>query len=91
VNERLEIKVFGRVQGVAFRWYTQHQARALGLTGWVRNLPDGSVRIQAEGPRDGLQQLADWAARGPDRARVDRCELFWGEAGDGGQDFLITG
>ena len=42
--ERVDITVRGRVQGVAFRWYTVRQAQGLGLVGWVRNQPDGSVR-----------------------------------------------
>ncbi|MBE0567218.1 MAG: acylphosphatase [Krumholzibacteria bacterium] len=78
--QRLEITVWGRVQGVAFRWHTCARARQLGLVGRVRNRPDGSVRIVAEGPREALEALAAWALRGPDRARVDRRELTWGEA-----------
>jgi acylphosphatase len=88
---RIEITVHGRVQGVAFRWYTQKQARSLGLTGWVRNLPDGSVRILAEGPRPDLEAFCDWAARGPDHARIDRRDIAWSEAAGKFGDFLITG
>jgi acylphosphatase len=89
--ERLEAVVRGRVQGVAFRWYTQREARRLGLTGWVRNLPDGSVRLMAEGPRDLLDLLWEWLARGPDRARVDHRELHRGEASGRFTDFTIDG
>ena len=89
--ERLDLRVFGRVQGVAFRWHAQRKARALNLTGWVRNLPDGSVRLVAEGERTDLQTLLDWAVRGPQGARVDRQEVFWGEAAGTFDDFLITG
>lgn len=78
--ERLEARVSGRVQGVAFRWHTREQARRLGLTGWVRNQPDGSVRLVAEGDRESLERLAEWVAHGPDHARVDGCALHWGEA-----------
>lgn len=88
---RLEIRVQGRVQGVAFRWYTQRQAAGLGLTGWVRNLPDGSVKIVAEGNRQDLQALADWTARGPDHARIDSQEIFWSEASGEFSSFQITG
>lgn len=88
---RLDITVTGRVQGVAFRWYTQKKALSLGLTGWVRNQADGSVRIVAEGPRLDLETFFDWAAAGPDHARVDRREYAWSEAAGNFDDFLITG
>ena len=89
--ERLEVVVRGRVQGVAFRWYTQREARRLGLTGWVRNRPDGSVRLVVEGPRPVLDQFWEWLARGPDRARVDHRELHRGEASGKFTDFTIDG
>ncbi|MCP4573088.1 MAG: acylphosphatase [bacterium] len=89
--ERLEVVVRGRVQGVAFRWYTQREARRLGLTGWVRNRPDGSVRLVAEGPRAVLDQLWAWLAHGPDRARVDQREQHRGEASGRFTDFTIDG
>ena len=89
--ERIDLRIFGRVQGVAFRWYTCARAEELGLTGWVRNRPDGSVRAVAEGPRDHLEKFADWAARGPDRARVDRVEVLWADATGGFTEFRITG
>ena len=88
---RLEIRVHGRVQGVAFRWYAQRQAAGLGLTGWVRNLPDGSVRIVAEGSRQDLQALADWTACGPDHARIDGQGISWSEASGEFSDFRISG
>ncbi len=88
---RLEIRVWGRVQGVAFRHYTCRQARALGLVGWVRNEPDGSVRIVAEGPDPALAALLDWARRGPDHARVDRHETLRAEATGAFTEFDIRG
>ena len=91
ILERLEITVHGRVQGVAFRYYTQLQARKLGVTGWVRNNPDGSVRMVSEGTRAELETFCAWAARGPDHARVDRQDTFWGQASGNFEDFLITG
>ena len=63
--------VSGRVQGVCFRAYTQQQASSLGLTGYVRNLPDGGVEIVAEGAPNDLDQLAAWAATGPSMAYVE--------------------
>ena len=92
MNEaRLDLRIFGRVQGVAFRWHACARARELGLAGWVRNRPDGSVRMVAEGPRDRLADLLVWAGRGPDRARVDRVEHDWGDPTGSFTGFDITG
>ena len=57
---QLHITVRGRVQGVFFRAAMRRLARRLDLTGWVRNCPDGSVEVLAEGRRDVLEQLLDW-------------------------------
>lgn len=89
--QRLELRVRGRVQGVAFRAYARTRARQLGLVGWVRNEPDGSVRLVAEGPDEALRALADWAAHGPDHARVDRCDSAWGQAAGTFSEFIIKG
>jgi acylphosphatase len=88
---RVEITVHGRVQGVAFRFYTQSQARQLGVTGWVRNNADGTVRILAEGTRAELETFLAWTGRGPDHARVDRQDTHWSEASGRFQEFNITG
>lgn len=63
--------VLGRVQGVGFRWSTRHEARRLGLRGWVRNLADGSVEVYAEGDPDSIERFLDWLGAGPAPARVD--------------------
>jgi acylphosphatase len=78
------------VQGVGYRASTQAEAQKLGLVGWVRNLADGSVELEAEGPRAAVDALLAWAARGPWGARVDAVETAWIDAGahaDGG--FLV--
>ncbi|RYB92222.1 acylphosphatase [Nocardioides glacieisoli] len=66
----VQARVTGRVQGVSFRWYTQEQARGLGVTGWVRNEPDGSVLVHAEGEDDAVDALVAWCRTGPSMARV---------------------
>ena len=91
VMKRLELQIHGCVQGVAFRWYTQRKARTLGVTGWVRNVIDGTVRVVAEGDPVRLQLLAEWAQHGPDHARVDRVDTFWSEAAGQFTTFEITG
>jgi acylphosphatase len=62
--------VSGSVQGVAFRHYTKTEARALGLTGWVKNLSDGRVEVWAEGPEKDVETLLAWLRRGPPSAHV---------------------
>jgi acylphosphatase len=68
---RLEATVRGRVQGVGFRYYVVRRATQLGLTGWVANEPDGSVRCVAEGPPDAIDQLDRLLRHGPEGAVVD--------------------
>ncbi len=72
--ERLHAHVYGRVQGVGFRFYTIDAAVALGLTGWVANRYDDSVEVVAEGPRAALQQLLEYLQQGPSMARVDQVQ-----------------
>lgn len=65
--------VHGMVQGVGFRYSTQHEAQRLGLTGYARNLEDGSVEVLACGESDKVEELLAWLqAGGPRSARVDR-------------------
>ena len=66
----VQARVSGRVQGVSFRWYTEEQARRLGVTGWVRNEPDGSVLVHAEGHDEAVDALVAWCRTGPSLARV---------------------
>jgi acylphosphatase len=73
---QLNATVSGRVQGVGFRYYASSQARRLGLRGWVRNQPDGSVQIACEGPRAAVTQFHRWLESGPPSARVDRVEAY---------------
>lgn len=62
--------VSGRVQGVFFRRHTQKKAQQLKLTGWVRNLPDGSVEAKIFGDVIALQQMEQWLHQGPSHAKV---------------------
>lgn len=66
----ISIQVHGKVQGVYYRASAHEKAVALGLTGWVRNMPDGSVYLEATGPQAQLDQLEAWCGRGPVLARV---------------------
>ncbi|NDY41827.1 acylphosphatase [Dissulfurirhabdus thermomarina] len=72
---RIHAWVSGRVQGVFFRASTRDEARRLGLSGWVRNLPDGRVELVAEGPEAAVRALEAWCRQGPPYARVDHLEV----------------
>lgn len=69
------LKVFGKVQGVGFRYYTHKKANELGLKGYVKNKPDGSVYIEAEGAENNINELIRWCQDGPSWARVTKVEL----------------
>ncbi len=74
---RVHLLVSGLVQGVAFRAYTVDEARRLGVAGWVRNLADGRVEVEAEGDRAALEGLVRFCRRGPPAAQVDDVEATW--------------
>jgi len=66
------IRVLGKVQGVWFRDSARKKARELGITGFVRNEPDGLVYLEAEGDEDALKKLVEWCWEGPEGAKVDK-------------------
>lgn len=72
MKKHFAIRVTGKVQGVYYRASAAEEARKLGITGFVRNEPDGSVYLEAEGEEQALQQLIAWCHQGPPRARVDK-------------------
>ena len=74
---RAQVRITGRVQGVSFRYYTSREAESLGLGGWVRNLPDGSVEAVFEGSRDVVQQMLGWCRQGPPAADVRDVQVEW--------------
>jgi len=71
----VRVHVTGRVQGVGYRDWTLRKARAFGVTGWVRNLRDGSVEAVFQGPRDACDRLSDACADGPAAAEVTLVEV----------------
>lgn len=68
---RVRIALRGRVQGVGFRYFTRGAARKLGLAGWVRNEPDGSVTCEAQGEPTSIEEFTAMVRRGPRFSRVD--------------------
>ena len=75
---RAHVYISGRVQGVGFRWSTQHQAQDLGLMGWVRNLWDGRVEAVFEGPEAAVRQAVAWCHHGNSPARVAEVKVSYG-------------
>jgi len=74
---RADAVVSGRVQGVFYRGSAQQEAMRLGLVGEVRNLPDGSVEVIVEGPKDRVEDFIAWCRRGPPSAEVEDVRVRW--------------
>lgn len=87
--QHLHAIVHGRVQGVNFRGYTNQKAAALGVTGWVRNLPDGTVETEAEGSEQALRDFLIWLRTGPPASSVETVDAAWSAASGQFPDFKI--
>lgn len=85
----IRVLVFGFVQGVFFRDFTAQHARGLGVAGYVRNLPDGSVEVFAEGERGSLGRLIEHLKIGPPRAVVKNIDVSWSAYSGEYTDFTI--
>jgi acylphosphatase len=81
--------VYGLVQGVFFRAFVSRRARELGLNGYVRNLPERMVEIQAEGERDKLEKLIISLQAGPPGARVEKVITVWSKYSGDYTDFSV--
>ncbi|MDF1605093.1 acylphosphatase [Nocardioides sp. YIM 152315] len=71
----VDVVVTGRVQGVSFRYHAERTARGLGVAGWVRNEPGGSVAAHLEGDPETVEAMLDWLRQGPPAASVDRVDV----------------
>lgn len=79
MTDRLHVYIEGRVQGVGFRYAVCAKAESLGLAGWVRNLHDGRVEGEFEGPKAVLEAMLAWCHRGPALAVVTKVDSTWEE------------
>ena len=86
---RVHIFVSGRVQGVFFRLAAKKKADKLGLTGWVKNLADGKVEAVFEGDKDKIEEMLQWAKRGPFLAKVENLEIIRDDYTGGFTNFKI--
>jgi acylphosphatase len=77
MKTRVHVFVSGRVQGVFFRQKTKQQAESFGVTGWVRNLPDGRVEAVFEGEEETVKALVEYCHHGPSYARVTNIDASW--------------
>jgi len=89
-DERAHVVISGRVQGVFFRAETQRAAQRLGVTGWVRNRPDGTVEALFEGPAQAVQQAVDWCWQGSPMAKVSDVKIEWQDFAGEFEKFSIT-
>ena len=89
--QRLQARIYGRVQGVGFRVFVRDRALALGLVGFARNKysPQPHVHVVAQGPEPALQQLLQQLQRGPALAYVEHVDVQWGPATDAFSRFRV--
>ena len=87
---RSRLIITGLVQGVFFRREITFLARRIGVTGWTRNLHDGSVEVVAEGQKEALEKLIQFCRTGPAGARVDQVRIEWGDFKGEFRGFRIT-
>lgn len=87
---RAHIIVTGLVQGVYYRATARQEARALGITGWVKNRPEGTVEAMAEGEKNKVEQFIEWCRQGPPDSQVSSVQVEWEDTMGGYRDFRIV-
>lgn len=89
IISQAEIKVYGQVQRVNFRHEARLIAQALGILGFVQNLPDGSLFLVAQGDQNKLRQLIEWCKKGPSLAKVTNLKVKFNKSEENFKDFEI--
>ncbi len=85
----LNVKIFGKVQGVFFRYSAKEKAEELNLAGFAQNMPDFSVYIEAEGKKENLEKFLEWCRRGPSSAEIEKIEFEFSKNIKGFKEFEI--
>ena len=89
MKQRMSLKVFGQVQGINLRSMIKVKALELGLVGFVMNIDDGTVSLEAEGERPALEALMGWLRERPGNCRIDRLADDWVEATGQDESFMV--
>lgn len=89
MRQRLTLVLYGTVQGVTLRWHVTRRAHQLKLHGFVQNLPDGSVKLVAEGEATALQGLLNWLQQSAHPWRIRHAQPAWSSAHGGFTDFTV--
>lgn len=79
MQRHVNVKIYGRVQGIFYRATAKEEADKLNIKGFVQNMPDGSVYIEAEGEKDQLDKFIKWCNSGPSMAKVEKIEVSEGQ------------
>jgi acylphosphatase len=87
--QRAHVLVSGQVQGVFFRDSTRQKAEELGLSGWVKNVPEGQVEALFEGSSESIREMVDWCKEGPQRASVENVDVDFESAGGDLETFEV--
>lgn len=90
MSKHLNIRIHGQVQGINFRYHTREKAQELGLAGFVRNEPDGTVYTEAEGEEEKLKEFLEWCSHGPKWAGVEKVGYNYSEEIKDYKSFEIT-
>ncbi len=84
------LNITGKVQGVFYRDTSQKRAQELNLTGYVKNMPDGSVEALVQGPKEDIEAFIKWCQQGPPSANVENVEVKWQEVTETYDSFEVT-
>jgi len=89
MEKQVSIIVFGRVQGVGFRYFIKTKAQKLGLKGWVQNQADGSVKIKAKGDKEKIKELVNWCNKGSLFTQIEKIQIKEQKTENDLKDFTI--
>ncbi|MBE7551962.1 MAG: acylphosphatase [Anaerolineales bacterium] len=87
--KRVRILIEGKLQGANFRYHTQQEAQKLGLAGFVRNLSDGRIEIDAQGDDESVEKMLAWCQEGPQSAQLKSILFRYDEPSEHGTDFIV--